>query len=103
MRDFVLGLPVVFLCSGDSRTGESTSGLLVCGCDRVLGQPNGRSLDPEAYFTATGFPTVLVRIIEGRSRVGACSVLAFPIQVRLRYNSLRCNTRLIHFAVQFFS
>ena len=28
----------MLLCSGDSRTDESVSGLPVCGCDRVLGQ-----------------------------------------------------------------
>ena len=31
----------MLLCSGVSRTGESISGLPVCGCDRVLGQLNG--------------------------------------------------------------
>ena len=65
-----------------------------------------QSLDLEVYFTATGFPvrsTVLVRVIEGRSRVRACGVLAFTMQVRLQYNSLQCNRRLIRFAVQFFS
>ena len=63
-------------------------------------------LDSEVHFTATSFPvrsTVLARMIEGRSRVAACSVLASIIQVRLQYNSLRCNRRLIHFTVQFFS
>ena len=62
----------------------------------------GQCLDPEIYFTATGFPArsaVIVRMIEELSRVGACSVLAFIIQVRLQYNSVRCNKRLIRFAV----
>ena len=62
--------------------------------------------DSEVYFTATGFSvrsTVLVRMIEGRSRVEACSVLGFIIRVRLQYNSLRCSRTLIRFAVQFFS
>ena len=61
-----------------------------------------QSLDSEVYFTATGFPvrsTLLVRMIEGRSRVRARRVLAFTIQVRLQYNSLRCNRRLIRFAL----
>ena len=31
----------MLLCSGDSRTGESISGLPVGRCDRVLGQLNG--------------------------------------------------------------
>ena len=34
-----------------------------------------QALDSEVYFTATGFPvrsTVLVRMIEGLSGVGAC-------------------------------
>ena len=31
----------MLLCSGDSRTGESISGLPFCGCDRVLGQLDG--------------------------------------------------------------
>ena len=44
MRDFVASLHVVLLCSGDSRAGESISGLPVCGRDRVLGQLNGASL-----------------------------------------------------------
>ena len=39
-RAFVVDLLVVLLCSGDSRTDESISGLPVCGCDRVLGQLN---------------------------------------------------------------
>ena len=34
----------MLLCSGDSQTGESISGLPVCGCDRVLGRPNGAIL-----------------------------------------------------------
>ena len=55
----------------------------------------GQSLDSEVYFTAT----VLVRMIEGLSRVGACGVLAFIMQVRLQYNSLRYGGRLIRFAV----
>ena len=66
----------------------------------------GQSLDPEIYFAATGFPvrsTLLVRTIEGRSRVGACSVLVFIIQVRLQYKSLRCYRRLIRFVVKLFS
>ena len=66
----------------------------------------GQSLDPEVYFATTGFPvrsTVLVRTIEGRFRVGACSVLVFIIQVRLQYKSLRCYKRLIRFVVPFFS
>ena len=70
------------LCSGDSRTGESISGLPFCGCDR---------LDSEVHFTATGVhvrSTVLVRMIDRRSRIGACRVLAFIVQVRLQYNSL---------------
>ena len=52
----------------------------------------GQSLDSDVYFTGTGFPvrpTVLVSMFEGLSRVGACSILAFIIQVRLQYNSLR--------------
>ena len=31
----------MLLRSGDSRIGESISGLPVCECDRVLGQLNG--------------------------------------------------------------
>ena len=53
-----------------------------------------QSLDSEDYFTATGFPvrsTVLVRMIEGRSRVRACSVLAV-------HNSTSASVQL--FAVQ---
>ena len=59
-RAFVVHNLVVLLCSGDSRTGESSSGLPVCGCDRMS--------------------TVFVRVIEGRSRVGACSVTAFKLK-----------------------
>ena len=33
-----------FFVQGDSRTDESISGLPFCGCDRVLGQPNGAIL-----------------------------------------------------------
>ena len=66
-----------------------------------------QSLDPEVFFAATTFVirstvtvlVVLAGMIEGRSRVGACGVLAFIIQVRLQYKSLRCNKRLIRFAV----
>ena len=56
-----------------------------------------QSLDPEVYFTATTFVVrstvtilvVLARMVEGRSRVRPCGVLAFIMQVRLQYNSLR--------------
>ena len=44
MRALVVGLLPVLLCSGDSRTGESISGLPVCGCVRVLGQLSGAIL-----------------------------------------------------------
>ena len=54
------------------------------------------------YVSATYF-SELARMVEGRSRVGACSVLAFIMQVRLQYNSLRSSNRLICFAVQLFS
>ena len=68
------------------------------------------SLDPEVYFTATSFPVlftatsvpVLANMVGGCSRVKACGILASIMQVRLQYNSLRCNKRLIRFAVQFF-
>ena len=67
-----------------------------------------QSLDPEVYFTATTFVVrstvtilvVLSRMVEGRSRVRACSVLAFIMEVRLQYNTLRFSWRLIRFAVQ---
>ena len=70
-----------------------------------------RSLDPEVNFTATIFVVrstvtilgVLARLVEGRSRVRACSVLASIMQVQFKYNSLRQNRRLIRFAVPFFS
>ena len=64
-----------------------------------------QSLDSEVYFTAKSFPvrsTVLVKMIEGLSRVGACRVLVFIIQFRFQYNSMRSSRRLIRFAVQFF-
>ena len=64
-----------------------------------------QSLEPKVYFTATTFVVrstvttlvVLARMVEGRSRVRACSVLASTMQVRLQYNSLRSNKRLIRF------
>ena len=34
----------MLLCSGDSRTGVSVSGLPVCGFDRVIGQLTGAIL-----------------------------------------------------------
>ena len=79
-RDFVSGLFVVLPCSVDSRTGESISGLLL--------------LDPEVYFTATSFLVrstvtiffVLVRMVEERSRVRVCNVVASIMQVELQYN-----------------
>ena len=57
----------------------------------------GQSLDPEVNFTATTFVvrstatgySVLARMVEGRSRVRACSFLASIMQVRFTYNSLR--------------
>ena len=49
----------------------------------------GQSLDPEVNFTATTvvvrsatYFSKLARMVEGRSRVGACCVLAFKMQVR---------------------
>ena len=73
-----------------------------------------QSLGPEVYFTATTFVlrsvrstvtilVVLARMVEGRSRVRACSVLVFTRQVRLQYSSLRYSRRVVRFAVQFFS
>ena len=40
-RAFFVGLLVRLLCSGDTGTCESVSGLLVCECDRVLGPLGG--------------------------------------------------------------
>ena len=63
---FALRRPVTLLGSDASRTDESTFGLLPCGCDRALGQPNGAILEPEDYFTATTFvvrSTVTVLVV----------------------------------------
>ena len=63
----------------------------------LLDSRMGQSLDAEVSFTAatvvvhstaTGF-CVLATMIEGRSRIRACSVLASIMKVRFKYNSLR--------------
>ena len=93
---------------------ELVSQLLDCFLADVIVLLDSRmeqSLDPEVHFTATIFVVrstvtilvVLARLVDGRSRVRACSVLAFIMQVRLPYTSLRYSGRLIRFAVQFFS
>ena len=84
---------------------------LVAGVIMLLDGRMGQSLDPEVNFTvttfvvrstATGF-SVLARMVEGRSRVRACSVLASTVQVRFQYNSLLYSRSLVRFAVQLFS
>ena len=85
--------------SDASRTVESTFGLLPCDCDLAPERSTGagHSLDPTVNFTATSFLvrstatgfSVFDEMVEGRSRVRACSVLASIMQVRLKYKSLR--------------
>ena len=85
-RDFALSRLASLLYSDASWTDESDFGLPSCGCDRAIGQPNGAILGSWSLFHSDNFRCtfhhhkscfVLARMVEGCSRVKACSILAF--------------------------